>query len=119
MAYVEGFLIPVPEANRDAYLELAARAAPLFREFGALEVVECWGSDIPDGKVTDFKMAVKAEPGENVVFSWIVYPSKAVRDEAVQKVFTDPRMKMDEMEMPFSGQRMIFGGFDVILKDAG
>ncbi|WP_416356094.1 DUF1428 domain-containing protein [Aureimonas phyllosphaerae] len=118
MAYVEGFLVPVPEANKQAYLELATRAAPLFREYGALEVVECWGSDLPDGKVTDFRMAVKAEDGENVVFSWIVYPSKAVRDDAVQKVFTDPRMQMDETEMPFSGQRMVFGGFDVILKDA-
>ncbi len=119
MAYVEGFLVPVPEANRQAYLELAARAAPLFREYGALEVVECWGADIPDGKVTDFRRAVKAEAGENVVFSWIVYPSKAVRDEAVQRVFSDPRMAMDETTCPFDGQRMVFGGFDVLLKDAG
>ncbi|WP_061929428.1 DUF1428 domain-containing protein [Aureimonas sp. AU22] len=119
MAYVEGFLVPVPEANRQAYLELAARAAPLFREYGALEVVECWGADIPDGKVTDFRRAVKAEAGETVVFSWIIYPSKSVRDEAVEKVFKDPRMDMDEATMPFSGQRMVFGGFDMILKDAG
>ncbi len=119
MAYVEGFLVPVPVANRDAYLELAARAAPLFREYGALEVVECWGADLPGGKVTDFRMAVKAEADETVVFSWIVYPSKAVRDDAVQKVFTDPRMQIEGMEMPFSGQRMVFGGFDMILKDAG
>lgn len=118
MAYVEGFLVPVPEANKQAYLDLATRAAALFREYGALEVVECWGSDLPDGKVTDFRMAVKAEAGENVVFSWIVYPSKAVRDEAVEKVFKDPRMAMDETAFPFSGQRMVFGGFDLILKDA-
>ncbi len=101
MAYVEGFLVPVPEANRQAYLELAARAAPLFREYGALEVVECWGSDLPEGKVTDFRMAVKAEPGENVVFSWIVYPSKAVRDEAVEKVSRIPAWPWTRQRFPF------------------
>ncbi len=117
MAYVEGFLIPVPEDGKEAYLALARRAAPLFLEHGASEVVECWGEDLKDGKVTDFKMAVKAEPGENVVFSWIIYPSKAVRDEAVRKVFEDPRMKMDDEDTPFSMQRMIFGGFDVVLSE--
>ncbi|WP_182087133.1 DUF1428 domain-containing protein [Aureimonas sp. ME7] len=116
MSYVEGFLIPVPHDKRDAYLAVAEKAAPIFREYGATEVVECWGQDLQDGKVTDFRKAVKAEADENVVFSWIVYPSKAVRDEAVQKVFSDPRMQFDNDEMPFSMQRMIFGGFETMLR---
>ncbi len=118
MTYVSGFVIPVKDTDKEAYLTSARASGPLFKELGAVAVFENWGADVRDGKVTDFKMAVKAEPGETVVFSWIVYPSKAVRDEAVKKVFSDPRMQMDGMEMPFSGQRMIFGGFDVILKDA-
>jgi uncharacterized protein YbaA (DUF1428 family) len=93
---------------------MAEMAAPLFREFGAIRVVECWGNDLPDGKVTDFKGAVKAENGENVVFSWIVYPSKEVRDYANKKIMEDPRMKMDG-EMPFDGKRMIFGGFETLV----
>ena len=76
--------------------------------------MECWGDDVPDGKVTDFKGAVKAEAGENVVFAWIVYPSKAVRDEAYKKMREDPRMKMTD-DMPFDGKRMIFGGFEILL----
>jgi uncharacterized protein YbaA (DUF1428 family) len=117
MSYVDGFVIPVPAGKKDAYLEMAAKAAPIFREFGAERIVECWGDDLPDGKVTDFKGAVKAEEGENVVFSWISYPSKAVRDEANQKIMADPRMKMDE-NMPFDGKRMIYGGFAPILDES-
>src|SRR3954468_9025593 len=90
MSYVDGFVIPVPEGKKDAYRDAAATAAPIFREHGALRIVECWGDDIPDGKVTDFKRAVKAEAGENVVFSWIEWPSKAVREEAYPKVMSDP-----------------------------
>ena len=117
MAYIDGFLIPVPPEKKDDYAKMAEMAAPLFREFGALRVVECWGDDIPDGKVTDFKMAVKAEGGENVVFSWIVWPSKSVRDEGQKKMMTDPRMEemMKTMAMPFDGKRMIFGGFEILL----
>ena len=113
MSYVDGFVIPVPAGNREAYRELAAKAAPIFKEFGALRIVECWGDDVPDGKVTDFKGAVKAEAGENVVFSWIVWPSKAVRDEANKKIMSDPRLF--ETEMPFDSKRMIFGGFQILL----
>ncbi len=113
MSYIDGFVVPVPAGNKEAYREMAARVAPLFREYGATRIVECWGDDVPDGKVTDFKRAVKAEAGETVVFSWIVWPSKAVRDEGGKKRMADPRMKMDGA--PFDGKRMIFGGFSVLL----
>jgi uncharacterized protein YbaA (DUF1428 family) len=116
MSYVDGFVIPVPAGNKEAYRKEAAKAAPIFKEYGATRIVECWGDDVPDGKVTDFKRAVNAEPGENVVFAWIVWPSKAVRDEANKKVMSDPRLKMDDM--PFDGKRMIFGGFSIML-DSG
>lgn len=116
MSYIDGFVVPVPAGNKEAYREMAAKAAPIFKEFGALRLVECWGDDIPDGKVTDFKGAVKAEAGENVVFSWIVWPSKQVRDEAYPKIMADPRLKTDDM--PFDGKRMIYGGFNVLL-DSG
>ncbi|WP_210495303.1 DUF1428 domain-containing protein [Microvirga antarctica] len=114
MSYVDGFVIPVPTDKKEAYRQMAAIAAPIFKEHGALRIVECWGHDVPDGKTTDFKRAVKAEPNENVVFSWIVWPSKAVRDAGNQKVMADPRLKMHD-DMPFDGKRLVFGGFEVLL----
>ncbi|MFO1104652.1 MAG: DUF1428 domain-containing protein [Amaricoccus sp.] len=115
MAYIDGFVIPVPTGNRDAYAALARKIAALFREYGATEVWECWGDDVPEGKLTSFPMAVKAEPGETVVFSWVLYPSRAVRDEAARKMREDPRMApLDPASMPFDGKRMIFGGFEVM-----
>ena len=113
MAYIEGFVTAVPVAKKQAYLELAASMVKLFKENGATRVVECWGDDVPVGKLTDFRMAVKAEEGEAVVFSWVEYPSKEVRDAANKKVMADDRMK--GMEMPFDGKRMIMGGFATMI----
>jgi predicted 3-demethylubiquinone-9 3-methyltransferase (glyoxalase superfamily)/uncharacterized protein YbaA (DUF1428 family) len=114
MSYVDGFVIPVPTDKKAAYREICAKAAEIFKEYGAERVVETWGDDVPDGKVTDFKGAVKAEAGENIVFSWIVWPSKEARDRGNEKMRDDPRMKMTP-DMPFDGKRMIWGGFEVIL----
>ena len=111
MSYVDGFLVPVPAAKKDAYRQLAEKMGPIFREHGATRVVECWGDDVPDGKLTDFKGAVKGEEGEVVVFSWVEWPSKEVRDAGNQKLMEDPRMHEMGSEMPFDGKRMIFGGF--------
>lgn len=115
MSYVDGFVIAVPAANRQAYREMATKAATVFKEYGARRVVEAWGEDVPDGKVTDFKGAVKAKEDEVVVFSWIEWPSKESRDEIWKKIMEDPRMQPDKDNMPFDGQRMIYGGFAPIL----
>ena len=120
MTYLEGFIVPVPKANKDAYRKHAADAAPLFREFGATRHAEAWGSDLPEGKVTDFRMAVDAKEDEEVVFAWFEYPDKATRDAANEKMMSDPRMKdMAEQPMPFDGKRMIYGGFEAIVDDGG
>jgi uncharacterized protein YbaA (DUF1428 family) len=118
MSYVQGFVVAVPSANKDAYLKLAKDSAPLFREFGATRVVEAWGDDVPDGKVTDFKGAVQAEPGESIVFSWHEYPSQEAAGAAYGRMMSDPRMKaLMEAGMPFDGKRMIFGGFATLLDE--
>ncbi len=113
MSYVDGFVLAVPIAKKEAYQELAATTAALFKELGALRVVECWSDDVPVGTVTDFRKAVKAEEGEAVVFSWIEYPSKEARDRAVSVMMSDARFKA--MVMPFDGKRMIMGGFAPIV----
>jgi len=114
MSYIEGFVIPVPTDKKQAYRDMAAKAVPLFEEYGATRIVEAWGDDVPEGKVTDFKGAVKAQSGETVVFSWIEWPSKEARDEGNRRMKEDPRMKMTG-DMPFDGQRMILGGFEIML----
>jgi uncharacterized protein YbaA (DUF1428 family) len=114
MTYIDGFVIAVPKRNRDAYRDLALQSHPAFLEFGALQVVECWGDDLPDGKRTDFRRAVAATDDENVVFAWVVWPSKAVRDAAAPRIMADPRMQPDG-EMPFDGARLIYGGFETLV----
>ena len=117
MTYFEGFLVPVPESRREEYRKHAVDAAPLFHEFGVKRHVEAWDSDVPEGKVTDFRKAVDARPDEKVVFSWFEYPDKAARDAANEKMTNDPRMKEMGASMPFDGKRMIFGGFDAIVEE--
>ena len=117
MSYVEGFVLAVPTDRQDDYRQHAADAAPMFREFGATRLVEAWGDDVPEGKVTDFRGAVKAEEGESVVFSWLEYPSKEARDAANEKIMSDPRMKEMGANMPFDGKRMIMGGFAPIVEE--
>lgn len=115
MTYVDGFLLAVKTSMKDAYIKMAEDCGPIFLEHGALKMAETWGDDVPEGKVTSFPMAVKLEPDETVVFSWIIWPSKAVRDEGMKKVMEDPRMKAPD-PMPFDGKRMIFGGFETIVE---
>lgn len=112
MTYVDGFVAAVPEARKQDYIEHAARAAGMFREFGALRVTECWGDDVPEGELTSFPLAVRRAPDEVVVFSWIEWPSRAVRDAAWARVMADPRMA--DRPMPFDGRRMIYGGFRMV-----
>ena len=116
MNYVDGFVAAVPTANREIYRRHAEKAAVVFKEYGALNVVECWGDDVPEGKLTSFSMAVKREENEMVVFSWITWPSRQVRDEAWKKVMADPRLQPDTNPMPFDGKRLIYGGFEVIVE---
>jgi uncharacterized protein YbaA (DUF1428 family) len=116
MTYVDGFVAAVPTANRESYRSHAEKAAVIFKEHGALEVVECWGDDVPEGKITSFTMAVKRAEDEAVVFAWVTWPSKAARDAGWKAIMEDPRMQPESNPMPFDGQRMIFGGFETILQ---
>ena len=116
MNYIDGIVAAVPTANREAYRHHAEAAAAVFKEHGAIKVVECWGDDVPDGKVTSFPLAVQRKADETVVFSWLVWPSKAVRDAGMAKVMADPRMKPDVNPLPFDGKRLIYGGFEVLFE---
>jgi len=115
MDYVDGFVLAVPTANKETYRKHAETAAQVFKEFGALKVIECWGDDVPEGKLTSFPMAVQGKPDETVVFSWITWPSRQVRDEGMKKVMADPRLEPGNNPMPFDGKRMIYGGFQMIV----
>ena len=115
MSYVDGFVLPVPTANREAYRQLAERAAAVFKQHGALSVTECWGDDVPEGKLTSFTMAVKRADDETVVLSWVTWPSREVRDAGMKKVMEDPSMQPGAQPIPFDGKRMIFGGFQVLV----
>jgi uncharacterized protein YbaA (DUF1428 family) len=115
MIYIDGFLVPVfAETTREAYAAFAEKAVPIFKDYGATRVVEAWGDDVPDGKVTDFRRAAQAKEGETIVFAWVEWPDKATRDAGMKKVAEDTRMGPGD-RMPFDGQRMIFGGFQGII----
>ena len=111
MAYIDGYVIAVPSANKQKFIEHAKKGDAVFLEHGATRVLECWGDDVPVGKQTDFRRAVQAKDDETVLFSWIEWPDKATRDAAMPKVMEDPRMKPESNPMPFDGKRMIFGAF--------
>lgn len=116
MAYVDGFVAAVPNAEKENYRNHARASAEVFKEHGALRVVECWGDDVPDGEVTSFPMAVKCQEDETVVFAWITWPSRSARDQGMEKVMADPRMQPDVNPMPFDGKRLIFGGFEPVVE---
>ncbi len=119
MSYIDGFVIAVPTANKQKFIDHAATADSLFIEMGAIRVLECWGDDVPDGKLTDFRRAVQATADESVVFSWIEWPDKATRDAGMATMmapdFKDPRMDQAKNPMPFDAKRMIFGGFSPVV----
>jgi uncharacterized protein YbaA (DUF1428 family) len=117
MTYFEGFIVPVPEANKAAYEKHATEFGPLVRNIGVSRMVECWDSDVPEGKVTDFRKAVDAKADEKVVFSWFEYPDRQARDAANDRFMSDPQMAAMGKDMPFDGKRMIMGGFEAIVEE--
>ncbi len=130
MSYIDGFVIAVPTANRQKFIEHAKLGDSVFVDLGATRIVECWGDDVQDGKVTDFRRAVQAKDDETVVFSWIEWPDKKTRDAAMQTMMgwmenpetADPRMDPEKNPMPFDGKRLIFAGFQPVVDvapDAG
>ena len=119
MAYVQGFLVPVPNANKAKYTEMAEMGARIFKKNGATSVFECWGDDVPDGEVTSFPMAVKLKKDETVVFSWIVWPDKETSQSGMQASMKDFETELgtDMANMPFDGKRMMWGFFEPIVQD--
>ena len=120
MNYVDGFVLAVPTANKQKFTDYARKYDTIFMEYGALRIAECWGDDVPPGKQTDFQRSVLATDEETVVFSWIEWPDKATRDDAMAKIMADPRFDMKNDPMPWDGARMIYGGFaPLFLLEAG
>lgn len=118
MEYIDAFVTAVPNENKEKYLQHAREAAVIFKEYGALRLVECWGDDTPVGKTTSFPLAVQCQPHETVVVSWVAWPSKAAHDEGMEKFLQDPRIiAMCEEGLPFDGQRLIYGSFQVVLDE--
>ena len=113
MTYVDGFVASVPTAKKAEFLAHAETMGQLFKEYGALSVVDCWGDDVPPGKLTSFPLAVQCQPDETVVFSWVTWPSRETRNQSWDKVMADPRMK-NAAAPPFDGKRMIYGGFEMV-----
>ncbi|GAB3375225.1 DUF1428 domain-containing protein [Lysobacter rhizosphaerae] len=116
MSYIDGFIMAVPSANKDKFIQHANSGDSVFMEYGATRVLECWGDDVPDGKVTDFRRAVQAKDDETVVFSWIEWPDKSTRDSGMERVMKDPRMSPESNPMPFDGKRLIYGGFAPVVE---
>jgi uncharacterized protein YbaA (DUF1428 family) len=127
MSYIDGFVIAVPTANKEKFIEHAKLGDSVFIDLGATRVIECWGDDVRDGKVTDFRRAVQAKDDETIVFSWIEWPDKETRDAAMKKMVdwmknpekADPRMDPEKNPMPFDGKRLIYGGFAPIVDVKG
>ena len=119
MIYIDGFVIAVPTANKQKFIDHAKLGDGVFMDLGATRILECWGDDVPEGKVTDFRKAVQAKEDETVVFSWIEWPDKATRDAGMEQLMemvndpskADPRMDPEKNPMPFDGIRLIYGGF--------
>jgi uncharacterized protein YbaA (DUF1428 family) len=116
MTYVDGFLLAVPKANLERYKAMARLAGDIWKEFGAMDYVECIGDDVPYGELTSFPRAVLAKDDEAVIFAWITYPSRAKRDEILAKVMADERLKSDDWKDVFDGKRMIYGGFEAVVE---
>lgn len=116
MAYIDGFVVPVPKKNVQAYRRMAQKAGKIWKEYGAIEYVECIADDVKPGKVTSFPQSVKLKANEIVVFAYIVYKSRAQRDRINAKVMKDTRMDMDMKKMPFDGKRMFWGGFKTLVE---
>lgn len=116
MSYIDGYMAAVPSDRKQDYLEHVRLVGQAFKEHGALRIVENWGDDVPDGETTSFPLAVKCKENETVIFSWIEWPSKEVRDAALENSMQDPRLDPETNPVPFDGTRMIFGGFETILE---
>lgn len=117
MHYVDGYVLAVSNDQKEEYRKVALRAAEIFKDHGALNVVECWGDDVPQGEITSFPMAVKCQENETVVFSWVTWPDKITRDQGLEKAMRDPRMEMDPNKLPFDGKRLIYGGFQTFVSE--
>ncbi len=123
MSYIDGFVIAAPTANKQEFIDHASKVDAVFMELGAVRILECWGDEVPDGKLTDFRRAVQAKDDETVVFSWVEWPDKATRNAAMaqfeDRMKTDERMNPETNPMTFDGARMIFGGFAPVVTLAG
>lgn len=117
MEYIDGLVAAVPTANKSKYIEHARRSASIFKRHGAVRLVECWGDDVPPGEVTSFPQAVKCQADETVVFSWIVWPSREIRDAGMKAIMQDEQMSSEMTQMPFDGMRLMYGGFQKVIDE--
>lgn len=117
MDYVDGFVLAVEKTRKQEYIDFATECAKVFKKHGALSVIECWGDDVPDGELTSFPMAVKCKEDEVVCFSWITWPDKGTRDKGMEAAMQDPSFSNEDTPLPFDGKRMIFGGFNMIVRE--